>query len=264
MFDTAFGNGNINISLHNHSNFSDGADSLEEMIAAAAESGLKVFGISDHWIVPPYEGTDWREWGMAHQRLGEYVEQLLLLRKKYASDSFCVKIGLEVDFFFENAEAVAADLKKYPIDYLIGSVHYTGLFSVDRAAEDWIALSEAEKSDICQHYYRKLSAAAASGLYSFIGHLDLPKKFGLIDNSQYTAQAAEVLDAVAEKKGAIEINTSGWFKACGEPYPAGDILQGALQRNIPIVISSDAHCKQHIQRNFNEACWLLEGLKNSI
>ena len=56
----------IGYSMHNHSNFSDGASTLEEMCRAAKASGLKLFGMSDHWVVPAYEGTGTERWRMKH------------------------------------------------------------------------------------------------------------------------------------------------------------------------------------------------------
>ena len=141
---------------------------------------------------------------------------------------------------------------RYPMDYLIGSVHYSGVFSVDHDIVDWEPLSEKQKADICKIYWEKLAGAAEFGKYTFLGHLDLPKKFALIDNNKYLEHAIKVLDMVQKKSGAIELNTSGWFKQCCEAYPAPAILAAARERNIPVAINADAHCAEHLQRNFAE------------
>ena len=245
-------------SLHNHSILSDGADTLEEMVAAGKKAGLRVLGISDHWVEPPYDGTDYLSWAMPHEKLGEYVNTLLELRKKYEDENFSLKIGLEVDFFFENIQDVLADLQKYPLDYLIGSVHYTGIFSVDHDIADWVDLSEADIAEICEIYWQKVAGAADCGAFDFLGHLDLPKKFGLVDNSKYYPHALKVLDILQQRSGAIELNTAGWFKQCEEPYPALPLLAEACKRNIPVVVNSDAHCPEHVDRNFCQAYELLK------
>ena len=87
----------IGYSMHNHSNFSDGASTLEEMCRAAKASGLTVFGMSDHWVEPAYEGTGTESWRMAHDRLDEYVETLQKLKRSLDDDNFTIKIGLSVD-----------------------------------------------------------------------------------------------------------------------------------------------------------------------
>ena len=244
------------VSYHNHSSLSDGASSLEEMCRAAKAAGLREFGMSDHWVIPPPEITD-VNWRMEPEKLEFYVSELQRLKKVLDSESFTLRIGLEVDFFFENASEVVAGLRKWPFDYLIGSVHYSGVFPVDHDASDWAPLSPGEIETICEEYWRKLEGAALSGFYTFIGHPDLPKKFGYVPEGKYLPHAVRLLDAVRETCGAIELNTSGWFKPCKEQYPAGSILKEARARRIPVVINADAHAPAHVARSFDEAAKVL-------
>ena len=245
-------------SLHNHSNFSDGASTLEEMCRAAKASGLTVFGMSDHWVEPAYEGTGTESWRMAHDRLDEYVETLQKLKRSLDDDNFTIKIGLEVDFFFENMDEIFARLKQYPLDYLIGSVHCCGTFPVDHDASDWLPLPQEKRDAICEMYWQKLEGAAKCKEFTFLGHLDLPKKFAIIDNDRYLAHASRVLDILKENGGAIELNTSGWFKPCYSPYPGPEILRLAAERNIPVIVNADAHHYEHVRRNFENAYTLLK------
>ena len=120
----------LNACYHNHSSWSDGGTDLKETCRAAKKTGLKEFGLSDHWVVSPYEEMKIVEWSLRLDRLDEYVETLLKMRKELEDETFSLKIGLEVDFFYENADSVLANLEKYPIDYLIGSVHYSDLFPI--------------------------------------------------------------------------------------------------------------------------------------
>lgn len=249
----------IEVSYHNHSSMSDGSAPIELMCRAAKQAGLKEFGMSDHWVIPPTADiTDADEWRMAPARLDEYVDKLLALKKELDDDSFTLKIGLEVDFFFENWQQVIKDLESYPMDYLIGSVHYAENFPVDHDSADWLPLSSEQMAHICEEYWKKLEGAAACGAYSFIGHPDLPKKFGFIDNTRYLTHALRVLDAVQKTAGAIELNTSGWFKECKEQYPSKAILKAAAERSIPVVINSDAHHPDHVARNFLQAAEILK------
>lgn len=245
-----------NYSLHNHSVFSDGASTLEEMCIAGKNAGLNVMGLSDHWCVPIYDGTDWEEWCMPHEKLDEYVETLQKLQKKYNDDNFSLKIGLELEYFSENIDSVLAHLEKYPIDYLIGSVHLAGTFSIDHDIADWVDLTQEEIDDICEQYWRNIKNAARCKAFAFLGHLDLPKKYNLIDNSKYFGHACEVLDVLQQNNGAIELNTAGWFKNCAEQYPSEAILREALKRKIPVIINADAHHHEHVSRNFQNAAEL--------
>ena len=248
----------LNYSMHNHSTFSDGASSIEDMCRAAKAAGLKVFGMSDHWVMPAYEGTGTESWRMKHDRLDEYVDSLQKLKAELDDDDFTIKIGLEVDFFFENMDEIFAHLKKFPLDYLLGSVHCCGTFPVDHDASDWEPLLPEERNAICEMYWKKMEGAAARKEFLFLGHLDLPKKFALIDDQAYLAHAARVLDILQQTGGAIELNTSGWFKPCTAPYPGPEILRLARERNIPVIVNADAHHADHVRRNFTEAGSLLQ------
>ncbi len=243
---------------HNHSDMSDGSASLEEMCRAGKAAGLWEFGMSDHWVIHPEPGSDADNWRMPPNRLCEYVDRLQTLKKELDSEDFTLRIGLEVDFFFENADEVLSELKKYPLDYLIGAVHYSGLFSVDGSADAWTSLDEPAKAAVCETYWQKMEGAARRREFLFLAHLDLPKKFALIRNGEYFSHAEKVLDVLRQTGGAIELNTSGWFKPCAEQYPARRTLQSAKDRGVPVVINADSHSPAHVTRGFAGAQTLLE------
>ena len=247
----------LNCCYHNHSSWSDSGTELEEVCRTAKKIGLREFGLSDHWVVPPKDGMNSEVWSMRLDRLNEYVTTLQKLKKELEDETFSLKMGLEVDFFYENADSVLKELTDSPLDYLIGSVHYSDIFPIDHSIEPWIALSEAEKKEICEIYWKKLEGAAARKEFSFIGHLDLPKKFGMINNDDYFEHAVRVLDIVQKTGIGIELNTAGWFKECEEQYPSLAILKEANVRKIPVIVNADAHDPAHLQRNFEKAAEVL-------
>ena len=248
-------------SYHNHSNWSDGVSTMEEMCRAAKKAGLKEFGLSDHFVIHPDPEEKFIDWALPVEKLEDYIQALQKLKKELDDENFTLRTGLEIDFFFENIDEVTAYLEKYPIDYLIGSVHYVGRFPVDHSAPPWEKLSVPEREEICLEYWRKLQGAAACGKFLFLGHLDLIKKFALVpDMPRFLPLAEKVLDAASTTGTAIELNTSGWFKPCQEQYPSNAILLAAQQRRIPVVINPDAHDSAHVSRNFQTAADLLKTL----
>ena len=100
-----------NCSYHTHTNFSDGNNSLEEMVAKAKEIGFAELGISDHLIVHknmaqslswPY----WRQRGKYHifkdnfkSILSDYQKHCEEIRKLSKKENFKLYVGFEVDFF---------------------------------------------------------------------------------------------------------------------------------------------------------------------
>lgn len=257
MMQFTFPGPGFDVSFHNHSDMSDGAAPIELMCRSAKAAGLREFGMSDHWVIPPDDTIDASSWRMKPERLDEYIEKLLALKKELDAEDFTLRLGLEVDFFFENHIEVVNKLSSYPLDYLIGSVHYSGTFPVDHSITEWLPLSQEEIGVICEEYWKKLEGAASCGLYTFIGHLDLPKKFGMVDNSKYLTHGIKVLDAVQKSKGAIELNTAGWFKECAEQYPSAALLKECCARSIPVVINADAHHQEHVRRSFEEGAEVL-------
>ena len=255
-FDWTFPGPGEGISLHNHSNWSDGATDAETMCRAAKAAGLRVFGLSDHFTIFPGEGAV--DWSMAWDMPERYCAEMARLKRELNDENFTLLAGLEVDHFAENVDEVLTELEKYPLDYLIGSVHYSGTFPIDHDAADWEDLSETEIDEICRTYWEKLRLAAACGRFTFLGHLDLPKKFGALpDPARYWPAAERVLDAAAASGTPIELNTAGWFKPCAEPYPGLELLRAAARRRIPVVVNADAHRPEDVMRGFPEARELL-------
>ena len=241
-------------SYHNHSTWSDGKSTMEEMCRSAKAAGLREFGLSDHYVNHPAKELMPVDWSIDLDRVGEYIEQLHLLKAELDDENFTIRCGLEVDFFFENIDDVMAELEQYPLDYLIGSVHYAGTFPLDYCKESWEELSDEEIAALCTIYWNKLAGAAEYGKFLFLGHLDLLKKFGFYHHPEnYASSVLQVLDAAAATGTGIELNTSGWFKPCQVQYPSLAILKEANARRIPVVITPDAHDCAHVDRNFKEA-----------
>jgi len=82
------------INLHNHTTWSDGRFSPEEIVRAAIAGGLKHIGITDHFKTAKLSATA-RFVGIDF--LGEYIQEVRTLAQRYAGQ-IRVLCGLEVDF----------------------------------------------------------------------------------------------------------------------------------------------------------------------
>ena len=94
--------------LHMHTRYSDGKDTPEEMILAAAEQGMTSAGISDH------SHTEGDECGMTPEGTIAFRAEMDQLKRKYAG-KIRVLCGLERDYYSDDG---------LDYDYVIGSVHF--------------------------------------------------------------------------------------------------------------------------------------------
>jgi len=237
------------ISYHNHTAWSDGRPTIPELIAGARAAGVNELGISDHFAVTP-DGKS-PDWSIQPEKLDAYVDDVQKAARN--TDDLTIRLGVEVDFFPETLETSISLLRQYPFDFIIGSVHFIDEFTIDLNSDHWEEISQEARNLIWQAYWKHITAAAKSGYFDFIAHFDLPKKFKFYPDIDLTADALAALDAIAAADMALEINTSGWYKPVREAYPRFFYLEEARRRNIPLIISADAHYYNHVTRDFERA-----------
>lgn len=236
-------------SYHNHTTWSDGAPTLAAQIQAAKAAGLDELGISDHYVL--YPGGEEVEWSLPLDMLGDYV--LELRAAAHEVRGLTLRLGIEADFFPETIEDLRERLAPYPWDYVIGSVHYVDGFPIDENTRFWDALTAEEQNEKWRLYWVRIRQLAESGVFDFVAHPDLPKKFGHRPTVDLTAEITAALDAIAAADMAIEINTAGWSLPAGEAYPSLELLRAARAREIPLLINADAHFPEFLTRNFDRA-----------
>lgn len=100
--------------FHNHTHYSDGANSLEEMVAAAAERKYQYIGISDHSQTAFYAG------GLKEAAVKKQKKEIATLQKRFPNTK--IFFGIESDILPSGKlDYPAATLKEF--DFVIASVH---------------------------------------------------------------------------------------------------------------------------------------------
>ncbi|MEM9398861.1 MAG: histidinol-phosphatase HisJ family protein [Verrucomicrobiota bacterium] len=222
-----------------------------EYVKVAKDRRLEEIGFADHNPMPD-QFDDWR---MGPDELPEYLKLVDEAREAYPD--FPIRIGLECDYLDDYEDHVRKLDQAYDWDYLIGSVHYiSDKWDVDNPMKmsKW---DEMPVEEIWTLYFAQYTKMACSGLFDFLGHADLVKKFGRYPKGELKHFYKETLDAIRDHDVAIELNTAGLYKDTGEIYPSREFLEEAFCREIPVLINSDAHRPEEVGRDFDKALKLV-------
>ena len=92
-----------------------------------------------------------------------------------------------------------------------------------------------------------------------MAHIDLHKIFNLGVGPEWDKQKWQVIETLSEYNQPFELNTSGWNKA-NEQHPHDWMLRELAKRNVPIIISDDAHSTQMLGQHFARAEQLLSDI----
>lgn len=241
-------------SYHNHTVFSDGADTPADFLRQAVAQGVEILGFSDHYYREGPGAAEAPEWALQPRLEARYFETLAELA---GSAPIEVRVGLEFDWLEGSAAWLAAPARDPRLDYAIGSVHFVGRQSIDTDRAFWEGLSPDAVNDVHRRYWMAVREMAESGLFDIAGHLDLAKKFAFYPSEDLTPIIRDALDAVKAADMVVELNTSGWAKDCRECYPSEAILRACFHREIPVTVSADAHRASFVCANFARAYDLL-------
>lgn len=191
--------------FHVHTTFSDGRNTMQEMLNAAHERGWEYVGISDHSKVAYYAG------GLDQAKLK--LQQAEITRCEKNVKPMRVFRGTEADILPDGTMDYGdAILSKF--DFVVASVH--SQFQMDR---------DAMTDRICR--------AMDDPHVTFLGHLTGRK---LLARDGYTVDYDRIFDKAAERGVIIEIN--------GNPNRL-DVdwrhIRNALDRGVTFSIHPDAH-----------------------
>jgi len=222
-----------------------------EYIAVARERGLDEIGFSDHCPMDGPEPFD--DWRMDRADLPRYLA--MIQQARAAAAPYPVRLGLECDFLDGHESWIEQLSGMAEWDYLIGSVHYIPPgWDVDHPK--YVARytsSPSAVTEIWEMYWKEFAKMAASGLFDFLAHPDLPKKFGHRPPGDLRRFYEPAIAAAAKSGVAIEINTAGLRKPIAELYPADQFLVLAREAGLELLINSDSHAPEEVGRDFAQA-----------
>ena len=200
-------------SLHNHSNWSDGRESLEQIAAYAEELGCAYWAITDH------SRASFQANGLDAARLRKQVQEIRRLNQGLADQGrqFRLLTGIEVDILGEGRLDLDNELLAQ-LDVVIASLHAG------------FSQNEAEMT-------KRLIRAVENPFVHILGH---PTGRLLMEREPYKVNEQAVIDACAATGTWIELNA----------FPVRFDLDWRLwpyakSKGVKCAINTDGHRAEH-------------------
>lgn len=181
-----------------------------------------------------------------------------------------ILLGIEIDFFDDLKDEIADLLPKYAaavgrkLDFIMGAAHVMNgvRFASKKVAHS--LLVDADPIPIYRKYFELMTRVVASGLFDFVAHPDLIRRFvGLhtphLPYAAYSEYAASFVDALVDFDVGIEINVKGLVHPVGAIYPTPELLACYLDacrvagKDPVITIGTDAHRPENLGINLDLA-----------
>lgn len=238
------------IDYHLHTFLSDGIKKPEDYIEAAIKKNISEIGFSEHLN---FKG---RDWVMKIADLPTYIEIVDGLKKKA---KIPLKLGIEIDFVPEGEEKIRKIIENNPFDYIIGSVHLIGDWCFD-CSDEILGYKNWDIDELYKVYFDLIQRTAKSKLFDIIAHPDIIKKFGFRPKNNIEGLLMETVEVFKKNEVCVEVNTSGLDKPCKEIYPSQEFLKMCFDKEIPIILGSDAHKPEEVGRYFGKAMKLVKDI----
>ncbi len=220
----------MRMDLHMHSNFSDGKNSLEEMIEAAIELGYDAIAITDHvWVT-----SDW---------VTEYAKRISQLKETYRSQIMLLS-GIEAKVTNLNGNIDAHPSFFSMVDLVLGSMHRIpkskGYYHLSNLRQSAVkgstiepsSISKKSHNQIVDHWFQAFSNMLRNPHVDIVAHpLAELKEFGIMLSD---GQKEEVAKLLVESGKIIEFNVR-------HQVPDQVLLNFLVLHDVPLTISSDSH-----------------------
>ncbi|MCH7567160.1 MAG: DNA polymerase/3'-5' exonuclease PolX [Nitrospirae bacterium] len=203
--------GQIRGIFHNHTTYSDGSASLDDMVAAAKALGYEYIGISDHSQSAFYAN------GLKEDRIREQHAQIDALRKRVTG--IAVFKGIEADILADGSMDYPDEVLAR-FDFVIASVHSR------------FTLSEEEQTT-------RVVRALANPHVTMLGH---PTGRLLLSREGYRIDLKRVIDAAKGYGKVVELNANPHrldldWRSC----------RSAKAQGVKVSINPDAHSTEGLE-----------------
>ena len=251
----------IQADMHMHTWFSTDSEACpRDMADEAVRKGLKTICFTDHF---DKDDLEWGEEGIFD--VDAYFVEMQKLQEEYAG-KLNIRIGIELGFRTYLKDYYEELTKKYPFDFVIGSVHNVpykkdaegNILYTDPAAEK-LFTDRTDKEAYRLMMETTLENVRTSDCFQTLGHLDYVVRYGKSREKEYSyTDYADIIDEILklliEKEKGLEVNSAGLKYGLPFAHPHPDVLKRYRELGGEIItIGADAHKPEHIAYDFAKA-----------
>lgn len=191
--------------LHNHSVYSDGQNTISEMVSACKTMGLTYFGISDHSKTASYAG------GIREEEIIKQHNEIDDWNAR--SSNFKIFKGIESDILNDGSLDYSNEVLA-SFDFIVASVHSNLTMNKEEATQRLIKAIENPYTTILGHPTGRL----------------------LLKRKGYELDMYKIIDACAANRVCIEINSNPWRLDLDWTY-----VRYAADKEVMLALNPDAH-----------------------
>ena len=251
----------IQADMHMHTCFSTDSEACPcDMADEAVRKGLKTICFTDHF---DKDDLEWGEEGIFD--VDAYFVEMQKLQEEYAG-KLNIRIGIELGLRTYLKDYYEELTKKYPFDFVIGSVHNVpykkdaegNILYTDPAAEK-LFTDRTDKEAYRLMMETTLENVRTSDCFQTLGHLDYVVRYGKSREKEYSyTDYADIIDEILklliEKEKGLEVNSAGLKYGLPFAHPHPDVLKRYRELGGEIItIGADAHKPEHIAYDFAKA-----------
>ena len=251
----------IQADMHMHTWFSTDSEACpRDMADEAVRKGLKTICFTDHF---DKDDLEWGEEGIFD--VDTYFAEMQKLQEEYAG-KLNIRIGIELGLRTYLKDYYEELTKKYPFDFVIGSVHNVpykkdaegNILYTDPAAEK-LFTDRTDKEAYRLMMETTLQNVRTLGCFQTLGHLDYVVRYGKTREKEYSyTEYADIIDEILklliEKGKGLEVNSAGLKYGLPFAHPHPDVLKRYRELGGEIItIGADAHKPEHIAYDFAKA-----------
>ena len=251
----------IQADMHMHTWFSTDSEACpRDMADEGGRKGLKTICFTDHF---DKDDLEWGEEGIFD--VDAYFVEMQKLQEEYAG-KLNIRIGIELGLRTYLKDYYEELTKKYPFDFVIGSVHNVpykkdaegNILYTDPAAEK-LFTDRTDKKAYRLMMETTLENVRTSDCFQTLGHLDYVVRYGKSREKEYSyTDYADIIDEILklliEKEKGLEVNSAGLKYGLPFAHPHPDVLKRYRELGGEIItIGADAHKPEHIAYDFAKA-----------